>query len=115
MKRKVFAALLATAMVGTMLAGCGTPGSGGSDGGGSGSDEKVFRYSTSTEPTTLDPTKGNCIPDNEIAHALTESLVRNTGGEIEAGVAESLGSFRRRPDLHIPSESGRKMERRRAD
>ena len=88
MKRKVFAALLATAMVGTMLAGCGTPGSGGSDGGGS-SDEKVFRYSTSTEPTTLDPTKGNCIPDNEIAHALTESLVRNTGGEIEPGVAES--------------------------
>ena len=54
MKRKVFAALLATAMVGTMLAGCGTPGSGGSDGGGT-SDEKVFRYSTSTEPTTLDP------------------------------------------------------------
>lgn len=88
MKRKVFAALLATAMVGTMLAGCGTPGSGGSDGGGT-SDEKVFRYSTSTEPTTLDPTKGNCIPDNEIAHALTESLVRNTGGEIEPGVAES--------------------------
>lgn len=88
MKKKVFAALLATAMVGTMLAGCGTPGSGGSDGGGS-SDEKVFRYSTSTEPTTLDPTKGNCIPDNEIAHALTESLVRNTGGEIEPGVAES--------------------------
>lgn len=88
MKKKVFAALLATAMVGTMLAGCGTPGSGGSDGGGT-SDEKVFRYSTSTEPTTLDPTKGNCIPDNEIAHALTESLVRNTGGEIEPGVAES--------------------------
>ncbi len=89
MKKKVFAALLATAMVGTMLAGCSTPGSGGSDGGGSGSDEKVFRYSTSTEPTTLDPTKGNCIADNEIAHALTESLVRNTGGDIEAGVAES--------------------------
>lgn len=88
MKRKVFAALLATAMVGTMLAGCSTPGS--KSGGGDGnSDEKVFRYSTSSEPTTLDPTKGNCIPDNEIQHGLTESLVRNTGGEITPGVAES--------------------------
>ena len=88
MKKKVFAALLATAMVGTMLAGCSTPGSkSGGDGGNS--DEKVFRYSTSTEPTTLDPTKSNCIPDNEIQHALTESLVRNTGGEVNPGVAES--------------------------
>lgn len=88
MKKKVFAALLATAMTATLIAGCGTPGSGGSSDGGS-SDGKVFRYSTSTEPTTLDPTKGNCIPDNEIQHALTESLVRNTGGEITPGVAES--------------------------
>ena len=88
MKRKVFAALLATAMVGTMLAGCSTPGSkSGGDGGNS--DEKVFRYSTSTEPTTLDPTKSNSIPDNEVQHALTESLVRNTGGEVYPGVAES--------------------------
>lgn len=89
MKRKVFAALLATAMTATLIAGCGTPGSGGSSSGGDGSDEKVFRYSTSTEPTTLDPTKSNCIPDNEIQHALTESLVRNTGGEVVPGVAES--------------------------
>lgn len=88
MKKKVFAALLATAMVGTMLAGCSTPGSKrGGDGGNS--DEKVFRYSTSTEPTTLDPTKSNSIPDNEVQHALTESLVRNTGGEVNPGVAES--------------------------
>lgn len=87
MKKKVFAALLATVMVGTMLAGCGTPGSKSSN--DSSSDGKVFRYSTNTEPTTLDPTKGNCIPDNEIQHAVTESLVRNTGGEITPGVAES--------------------------
>lgn len=88
MKKTVFAALLATAMVGTMLAGCSTPGSkSGGDGGNS--DEKVFRYSTSTEPTTLDPTKSNSIPDNEVQHALTESLVRNTGGEVYPGVAES--------------------------
>lgn len=71
-----------------MLAGCSTPGSkSGGDGGNS--DEKVFRYSTSTEPTTLDPTKSNSIPDNEVQHALTESLVRNTGGEVNPGVAES--------------------------
>lgn len=88
MKKKVFAALLATAMTATLIAGCGTPGSGGSSDGGS-NDGKVFRYSTSTEPTTLDPTKSNCIPDNEIQHALTESLVRNTGGEVVPGVAES--------------------------
>lgn len=88
MKKKIFAALLATAMTATLIAGCGTPGSGGSSDGGS-SDGKVFRYSTSTEPTTLDPTKSNCIPDNEIQHALTESLVRNTGGEVNPGVAES--------------------------
>lgn len=87
MKKKVFVALLATVMVGTMLAGCGTPGSKSSN--DSSSDGKVFRYSTNTEPTTLDPTKGNCIPDNEIQHAVTESLVRNTGGEITPGVAES--------------------------
>lgn len=87
MKKRVFAALLATAMAATMIAGCGTPGS--KKESSSSSDEKVFRYSTRTEPTTLDPTKGNCIPDNEIQHALTESLVRNTGGEINPGVAES--------------------------
>ena len=88
MKKKVFAALLAATLVGTMLAGCSTPGSkSGGDGGNS--DEKVFRYSTSTEPTTLDPTKSNSIPDNEVQHALTESLVRNTGGEVYPGVAES--------------------------
>lgn len=86
MKRKVLAALLAAAMAGTLLAGCGTPGS--KDKGGD-SDEKVFRYSTRTEPTTLDPTKANCIPDNELQHAITEGLVRNTGGEIKPGVAES--------------------------
>lgn len=87
MKKKVLAAFLAAAMAVTMLAGCGVPGN--KKESSSGSGEKVFRYSTRTEPTTLDPTKGNCIPDNEIQHALTESLVRNTGGEINPGVAES--------------------------
>lgn len=87
MKKKVLAALLAAAMTASLLAGCGVP-SGGSDDGGDSADGKVFRYSTRTEPTTLDPTKSNCIPDNEIQHALTESLVRNTGGEVNPGVAK---------------------------
>lgn len=85
MKKKVLAALLAAALAVSMLAGCSTPKTSSS---GDSSGEKVFRYSTRTEPTTLDPTKSNCIPDNEIQHAITESLVRNTGGEIQPGVAE---------------------------
>ncbi len=48
MKKKVFAALLATAMIATLIAGCGTPGSGGSSDEGS-SDGKVFRYSTNPQ------------------------------------------------------------------
>ena len=87
MKKRLLAVLLTSAMAVTLFAGCGTPGSSDS-GSGSSSDEKVFRYSTNTEPTTLDPSKGNCIPDNEIQHAITEGLVRNTGGEVTEGVAD---------------------------
>lgn len=89
MKKKILAALLAAAMTVTMLAGCGVPGGGKEEGESSESNEKVFRYSTRTEPTSLDPTKSNSIPDNEIQHAITESLVRNTGGEVYPGVAET--------------------------
>ena len=85
MKKRLLAVLLTAAMAVTMLAGCSTPGSKKDS---KGSDEKVFRYSTRTEPTSLDPTKANSIPDNEIQHAITESLVRNTAGEVKPGVAE---------------------------
>lgn len=88
MKKKVLAVLLTAAMGASLMAGCGVPKSGDSDKSGGDSDEKVFRYSTRAEPTTLDPTKANCIPDNEVQHAITESLVRNTGGEVTPGVAE---------------------------
>ena len=50
---------------------------------------KIFRYAVGTEPTTLDPNKGNSIGDNEIQHAITENLTRNTGGTVTAGLAES--------------------------
>ena len=79
MKKRLLAVLLTAAMAVTMLAGCSTPGRKKDS---KGSDEKVFRYSTRTEPTSLDPTKANSIPDNEIQHAITESLVRNTAGAV---------------------------------
>ena len=53
------------------------------------SGEKVFRYASTTEPTTLDPTMGNSIADNEIQHAVTMGLVRCTAGEVTPDAAES--------------------------
>lgn len=87
MKKRILAALLAATMAIGLLAGCSTPKTNSKDDSKSESGEKVFRYSSRVEPTTLDPTKSNSIPDNEIQHAITESLVRNTGGEITPGVA----------------------------
>ena len=94
MKRRLIAAIMTAAMAMSLLAGCGVPKSNSSGGssGGSGdsgaSGEKVFRFSTRTEPTTLDPSKGNCIPDTELQNALTERLVRNVKGEVKEGIAE---------------------------
>ncbi len=88
MKKRVLAAFLSMAMVAGLATGCGTPGSGSSDSGDS-SDQKVFRYATNTLPTTLDPTKGQSIGDNEIQHAVTEGLTRNTAGDVQPGIAES--------------------------
>ena len=71
MKKRILAALLTLAMTAAMVTGCSTPSTGGDSGEGGGdsgaaSGEKVFRYATNTEPTTLDPTKGQSIGDNEI-------------------------------------------------
>ncbi|MCR4956618.1 MAG: peptide ABC transporter substrate-binding protein [Lachnospiraceae bacterium] len=87
MKKKVLATLLCATMAVGLLAGCGAAKK--ESDSGSDSKEKVFRYAVSTEPTTLDPTKANGIGDNEIQHALTESLVRNTAGDVQPGCAES--------------------------
>ena len=94
MKKRIVAVMLTVAMAASLLAGCGVPKQKDNGGSGKESTEKVFRYSTNTEPTTLDPTKSNCVPDNEIQHAITEGLVRNTAGEITAGVAKS-GEFQK--------------------
>lgn len=87
MKKRVLAAFLSMAMVAGLATGCGTPGSGKSD--SDSADGKVFRYATNTLPTTLDPTKGQGIVDNEIQHAVTEGLTRNTAGDVKPGIAES--------------------------
>ncbi len=87
MKKRLLAAFLTIAMIATMATGCSTPSTGESEEGGEAS-EKIFRYAQNTEPTTLDPTKGNCIPDNEVQHYITEGLVRNTAGQIEDGIAK---------------------------
>lgn len=55
----------------------------------SSSGEKVFRFATNTEPTTLDPTKTISVGDDEIQKALTEGLVRTIDGEATPGCAES--------------------------
>lgn len=78
MKKKILCALLTVSMI------CSVPVSASAAEG-----EKVFRYSVLTEFTHLDPNKANCIPDNEMAHATQETLVRNTAGEITPGIAES--------------------------
>lgn len=88
MKKRIVAVMLTVAMAASLLAGCGVPKQKNNSDSGKESTEKVFRYSTNTEPTTLDPTKSNCVPDNEIQHAITEGLVRNTAGEITPGVAK---------------------------
>lgn len=87
MKKRVLAAFLSMAMVAGLATGCGTPGGGKSD--GDSADGKVFRYAVNTLPTTLDPTKGQSIGDNEIQHAITEGLTRNTVGDVKPGIAES--------------------------
>ena len=87
MKKRVLAAFLSMAMVAGLATGCGTPGGGKSD--GDSADGKVFRYAVNTLPTTLDPTKGQSIGDNEIQHAITEGLTRTTAGDVKPGIAES--------------------------
>lgn len=87
MKKRVLAAFLSMAMVAGLATGCGTPGGGKSD--SDSADGKVFRYAVNTLPTTLDPTKGQSIGDNEIQHAITEGLTRNTAGDVKPGIAES--------------------------
>lgn len=115
--KKFLSLMLVFALVITAFAGCGVPGEGDKDKptattavtgeaqptegdaeptegdaeptvGEEAGGEKVYRYSTNTEPTTLDPTKGNSVVDNTIGIHLCEPLVRNDSGELIPGTAE---------------------------
>jgi len=86
MKKRLLATLLTAVMAISLLAGCSTPGSADSEGEGEAA-EKVLRYAVKTEPTTLDQTKANCIPDNELQHYIQEGLVRTSGGVVSEGIA----------------------------
>ena len=93
MKKKLLSLLVAVSMsIGAMACGAyeteDTAADASTADTGSGS-EKVFRYSDTVEPTTIDPSKANSIVDNELIHACQESLVRGTGGKVEPGIAES--------------------------
>ena len=111
MKKKIISLLL-TGILAVSLAGCGVYEKGGADapadtaeevpegtsaGGETAGDatdnvsgaKKIFRYSETTAPTSLDPIKANCILDNEVGHMTQESLVRNTAGNVEPGIAEN--------------------------
>lgn len=85
MKKRLLALAMTAAMTVSLFAGCSTP-STKDDVAESG--EKVFRYAVKTEPTTLDQTKANCIPDNELQHSVQEGLVRTSGGKVSEGIAK---------------------------
>jgi len=102
-KSKVLSLLLCGAMTAS-LASCGgayekdtttaaatdaAAGSAAAENASSTSGDKIFRYSITSEATTLDPNKSDSIADAELQHAMTEGLVRNTAGEISPGIAES--------------------------
>ena len=102
-KSKVLSLLLCGAMTAS-LAACGgayekdtttaaatdaAAGSAAAENASSTSGDKIFRYSITSEATTLDPNKSDSIADAELQHAMTEGLVRNTAGEISPGIAES--------------------------
>ena len=96
MKKKLLSLLVAVSMsIGAMACGAyetedtAADASTADTGSGTESSEKVFRYSDTVEPTTIDPSKANSIVDNELIHACQESLVRGTGGKVEPGIAES--------------------------
>ena len=52
-------------------------------------EDKVFHFSTTTDPTSLDPQLGNGVWITNVTGAIFESLLRRYNGEILPGVAES--------------------------
>lgn len=108
--KKLLGLLLSLTLAVTALTGCGVPdekkeettpaptSAGTEDGGDTNTNptenvastgKKVYRYSITSEPTSLDPTKGNSVVDNTISYHLGEPLVRNDSGTFIPGTAET--------------------------
>jgi len=87
--KRLVATVLATLMLSSLLAGCGTSGSTSSSGTTKSTSAKsgVFRLSMTTEPPSLDPDLANSMADADILYNVMDGLMRNNNGKIEPGVA----------------------------
>lgn len=83
--KKMTCLFLSIALCLSLATGC-TPAK---DNSGTDEAEKLFRFSTTTEPTSLDPQLGNGHWITNVTGAIFEGLVRRYNGEIIPGVAES--------------------------
>ena len=90
MKKKLLAALLATAMTVTMFAGCGTPGSKDSKKEESeSSGKKRITYTLREDLPSMDPQNSNSISCATAEICTYAMLTRNVEGEIKPDAAES--------------------------
>ncbi len=93
--KRILTLLMAAVMMMSTLASCSSSGSDAPDSdapaaeGEAVATEKVFRFSTMTEPTSLDPQLGNGEWITNVTGAIYEGLVRRYNGEILPGLAES--------------------------
>ena len=74
------------------MAGCSTPGSNvekdsGTEGGGEEGAQKVFRYSITSDVSTLDPQKNNDSTSGTIGYHTGEGLTRSMDGVVHPGLA----------------------------
>ncbi len=91
MKKKLLAALLATAMTVTMFAGCGTPGSKDSkkDDSSESSGKKRITYTLREDIPSMDPQNSNSISCATAEIMTYAMLTRNVEGEVQPDSAES--------------------------
>ncbi|MDE6937102.1 MAG: peptide ABC transporter substrate-binding protein, partial [Lachnospiraceae bacterium] len=92
MKKKCLALLMAGLMA-VSMAGCSTPGSNvekdsGTEGGEEKGAQKVFRYSVTSDVSTLDPQKNNDSTSGTIGYHTGEGLTRSMDGVVHPGLAE---------------------------
>ena len=97
MKKKLLAALLATAMTVTMFAGCGTPGSKDSkkDDSSASSGKKRITYTLREDLPSMDPQNSNSISCATAEICTYAMLTRNVEGEsnqmqLKAGIFQMM-------------------------